>query len=332
MRLSGRFRLMFAGLLTACVVLIAAGSSSDAQGGPSWPPPGRRYLVALAMETTEDPRRVAQARDLEQALAAYPFIHFVHTDAQGRRSRHLMNIDSLAAQGVDVLVVTPDDTDMLARTLANVNRRGVPMVLLDRGLSGNPFGVVVRVDEDSLANNAAKRLVERLGGKGRVLVLRDSASPLTRGRRTETFVKTLKAHAGMDIAADLRTNGHPASGGEAVADALGRQVRFDAIYAEGPGLASGALRALIIAGIDPATVPVVAIGLDDDAREAIDAGRQDAAFAYPSLGEAAAAAVLDILRGRAVPPEVMVPAPLVVRQESDPEDSEDAEEDPEPGR
>jgi len=82
-------------------------------------------------------------------------------------------------------------------------------------------------------------------------------------------------------------------------------------------MAAGARLALMGAGIDPKSIPLVGIDYIPEAREAIRAGEQYASFTYPTCGDVGADIALRILRGEAVPRQIEVPSQMVTQDNVD---------------
>jgi len=282
-----------------------------------WLVPGgaeeRHYLVGFAQDTLANDWRVAQVEEMAAALAAHPEVEFVYTDAGGETAQQIMDIEDLVARGVDVLVTSPRDAHALAPVVAMARARGIPVVLLTRRISGDTQSLFIGPDDRAIARRAADYLAERLGERGRVLILQGVPTATTAQQRTEGFLQAIAAHPGIQVVALKTANYLRADAIRAVEETLAEGLEFDAIYAQSDSMASGARLALRRAGIDPANLVIVGIDYITEAREAIRHGEQEASFTYPTCGREGARYVLDLLHGRDVPREVTVESQLVTR-------------------
>ena len=257
----------------------------------------RKYVVAFAQDTMANDWRAAQVRDLKDALAKHPDVEFVFTDANGDTARQVQDIEELAARGVDVLITSPRDAELMREPIARVYRQGIPVILLSRRVNGEEFTHFVTADNRAIARQAARYLAKRLKGKGSILVLQHIPTTTPGQLRTEGFLDEIAKYPGIKVAAIKRADSQRALAIQKVEEALAEGLKFDAIYAQSDSMAMGALLALKNAGLDPKKIPITGIDYISEAREAIRNGELDASFTYPTFGKEGAAAAVTLLRG-----------------------------------
>lgn len=284
-----------------------------AEGGA----PAPRWVVAFAQDTMSNDWRRAQTEGLIRAFRRYPEVRFVYTDAGGRSAQQVQDIEDLVAKGVDLLITSPRDAELMAPVIDRVRAKGIPVVLLSRRTTSEAHTTFIHADNRDIARRAAERLAKRLGGKGRILMLQHIPSTTPAIERTEGFLEALRKYPGMRVVAIKRADSLRDKAILAVEEALREGVAFDAIYAQSDSMAAGARAAMRWAGIDPSRVPTVGIDYIAEAREAIRAGEEDASFVYPTFAEEGAAAAMRILKGEPVPREIVVQSQLVTRDNVD---------------
>ena len=130
-------------------------------------------------------------------------------------------------------------------------------------------------------------------------------------------MEAIKRYPDIEIAAIRRADSLRGMAIQVVDQALAEGLKFDAIYAQSDSMAAGARIALEKAGIDPGSIPTVGIDYINEAREAIQQGKQAASFTYPTFGKAGAEAAIKILSGKPVPKEVVVESMQVTRDNVD---------------
>lgn len=301
-------KLNFLALLVVLGFSVAAGPAAA-------DPAKRKYVVAFAQDTMANDWRAAQVRDLKNALARQADIEFVFTDANGDTARQVQDIENLVAQGVDVLITSPRDAELMREPIARVQRKGIPVILLSRRVSGEEFTHFITADNRAIARQAARYLAKRLNGKGNILVLQHIPTTTPGQLRTEGFNDELKHHPGLKVVAVKRADSLRALAIQRVEEALAEKISFDAIYAQSDSMALGAILALRKAGLDPKKIPITGIDYIGEAREAIRAGDLDASFTYPTFGKEGAAAAIKLLHGgRLEKKEVTVDSVAVTRE------------------
>lgn len=275
----------------------------------------KKWVVAFAQDTMANDWRAAQVRDLQNALHRHPNIEFIFSDAGGDTARQVQDIERFAAQGVDVLITSPRDADLMREPIARVHRRGIPVVLLSRRVNGEEFTHFVTADNREIARQAAQYLARRLKGKGRILILQHIPSTTPGQLRTEGFLDEIARHPGIQVAAIKRADSQRALAILKTEEALAEKLGFDAIYAQSDSMALGAILALKKAGMDPRTIPITGIDYISEARAAIRAGELDASFTYPTFGREGAEAAITLLSGgQPASREVTVRSITVTRQ------------------
>lgn len=278
----------------------------------------RKAVVAFAQDTMANDWRSAQVRDLREALATRPEIEFLFSDAGGDTARQVQDIENFAARGVDVLITSPRDAELMREPIARVHRRGIPVILLSRRVNGEEFTHFVTADNRAIARNAAQHLARRLKGRGRILILQHIPTTTPGQLRTEGFLDELKNHPGLQVAAIKRADSQRALAILKVEEALAEKLPFDAIYAQSDSMALGAIMALKKNGIDPKTLPITGIDFISDARAAILAGELDASFTYPTFGREGAEAALTLIGGgKLASRERIVPSIAVTRENAE---------------
>jgi ribose transport system substrate-binding protein len=294
-------------LLIYIVLLLCFPSLSAAD---EWPG-DRKFKIGFAQDHMANDWRAAQVRDMQQALAAYPFIEFVFTDANGKTAQQVSDIENLVAQKVDLLITSPRDANVMDPVISRVHKSGIPVVLLSRRTVGDDYTTFIGASNRDIANKAARFFVDRLNGKGRILMLQHIPTTTPAIDRTEGFLEVTKNHPGIEIVAIRRADSLRHLAIQAVEQALAEGLQFDGIYAQSDSMAAGARIALKQAGIDPASILITGIDYISEAREAIRSKEQSASFTYPTFGRQGAEIAIRILRGEQVPKEVMVESEMV---------------------
>lgn len=267
----------------------------------------RSYVVGFAQDNMSNDWRAAQVNEMKQALANYPHIRFIHTDAHGSSARQIFDMERLADQGADVIVTSPRDVRAMTPAVAAIHRRGIPVVLLTRRILSENFTTFIGADDRQIAAEAAREMAKRLGGKGRIVMLRGVPTATTAMARREGFLEALKAFPQLKVVAEPVANYNRVDAIRAMEKLLAEGVAFDAIYAHSDSMAAGARIALKRANVDVKKLVIIGIDYINEAREAIRAGEQSVSFTYPTAGRQGAEAVVKILQGKKLAKEQSVP-------------------------
>lgn len=306
--LSGAGRAL--GSLPRCLqtLLLLVGMVLPAVAGAEPP-----FTVGFAQDTLQNDWRIQQVEQFRAAMETIDDLEVVVEvrDARGSAVRQARDMMDLAERGVDVLVTSPRDGELKGPVVAEIEAAGIPVVLLTRRVTGNPETAFVGMDDRQIGQQAAAFIIERLGGRGRVLMLEGVPGATTTQGRTEGFLDRLRQAEGVEVVYRAKANFLRGDALRATETALREGVEFDAIYAQSDSMATGARLALMEAGHDPANWLIVGIDFISEASEAIRASQQTASFTYPTAAAEGAELVERLLRGQSVPRETWLSSDLV---------------------
>lgn len=266
-----------------------------------------QIVIGFSQGTMNHPLRVAMIeRNREYLQKVHPEVKFIATDGQNSSSKQVSDVESLVAQHVDVLLVSPLTSDALTPTLADAMEAGIPVVTVDRQVN-TPVTAHIGAQNKPIGEMAAKFLNDRLHGKGAVLEIQGTAGASATNERHSGFVDGLKG-TGIKIVASQNADYLRENALKIVEDQLQRFApgQLQAIYAHNDEMALGAIQALESAG---RLNDVVVVGADgqNSAFEAIKKGRLGATFIYPFAAPEAAEAAYKIAKGETVPKEIVLP-------------------------
>lgn len=196
-------------------------------------------------------------------------------DSQNDPSKELGNVEDLLVKGVDVLLINPTDSDAVVSSVRAANRSKIPVVTLDRAANGGK--VVSHVASDNVLGGevAGNYIVEKLGGKGKVVELEGIPGTTAARDRGEGFNKTIVGK--LDVVAKQAADFDRTKGLTVMENILQAQPEINAVFAHNDEMALGALKAIESSG----RKNVIVVGFDatDDAVAAVKDGKLSATVA-----------------------------------------------------
>jgi len=129
------------------------------------------------------------------------------TNANGDAQQQFNDAVNLLGQGVNVLILTPIDSNGITPAVQQANSKGGPVFTLDRGSSGGKITSFVETDNVSAGKEAAKwigdQMTKRYGSpKGNVVDLQGLIGTTAAKSREEGFQTGLKSLPGLKIVAN----------------------------------------------------------------------------------------------------------------------------------
>ncbi|WP_405690666.1 ABC transporter substrate-binding protein [Streptomyces sp. NBC_00057] len=240
---------------------------------------------------------------------------FTVLDAQGKDDKQISDIQELAGQGCDVLIVSPNTTATLTPAVEQACGK-VPVIVFDRGVETdcavtfiNPIGGY------GYGTVAADFLVEKVKPKGKILALRISPGVDVLETRWSA-AKVALDKSGLDVVDVKFTDGDPAKTKAIVTDAITRNGDIDGVWMDSGATSVAAVEAFEDAGKD---VPPIT---GEDQQDFLQVWKEKKLTAiapsYPTFQwRTPVIAALKILKGEQIPKEWKLPQPTVTQDTLD---------------
>lgn len=115
------------------------------------------------------------------------------------RDSQVSEVEGFISRGVSGIALAPLDEAALVGPVDDAMGKKIPVVIFDSGLKGENFVSFVATDNFKGGQLGGERLVEAVGGKGRVVLLRYAEGHDSTTKREEGFLAAVKAHPTVEI-------------------------------------------------------------------------------------------------------------------------------------
>src|SRR3954447_19862457 len=202
MRVSRRLSLS----LLAGISMLVAAPAAFAAG--ELPPLKKKdhYKVGFAQTESNNPWRIAQTESMK-AEAAKRGDQLVYTDAAGSAAKQVADVNSMIAQGVDLIFLAPREEKPLVPAVMAAKKAGIPVVLLDRNVdqslakAGRDYVTFIGSDFVEEGKRAAEALTKAVNGNAKIIQLEGTTGSSPANDRRKGFETYIKAHPGMKVVA-----------------------------------------------------------------------------------------------------------------------------------
>lgn len=275
------------------------------------------FLIGFAQDTLANDWRLAQANELKKTLGKFPNIKLIITDANGHTAKQISDIEDLVSRKVDLLITSPKDALALTPVISSVYKKGIPVILLDRGITTSDYTTLIGADNRLIAQHAAEYLVKSHPKGGRILMLKGVPNATPTIHRTDKFVNVINKRKKFKIVAQKTANYLRGDAIKAVEEVIDSKINFDIVYAQSDSMATGARMALALAGKDLNKISIVGIDYIKEAQTAIRAGQQLASFTYPTGGKEGGELAVKILHGEKVKKRIIIKSQIITKNNVD---------------
>ena len=179
------------------------------------------------------------------------------TDANDNPTKQVADIQDLVQRGVDILIVRPA-TESVDAAVVRASKAGIPVVLGDRRVPTDNFVSFVNADDWAMGRNMAQWIVEKLGGKGNVVLLSGIAGASPAELRAKAAMEVFKSYPGIKVLDRQFTDWSPAKGKTVMAALIQKYGKdINGIWSDSGLQASGAIEAYVAAGFKDGEIPPV---------------------------------------------------------------------------
>jgi ribose transport system substrate-binding protein len=307
----------------------STGSAPAASGGKADAKKASDIVIGYAGPTLTNAFFVGLEKGVKDGAKSNGF-QLKETNANGDAAQQFNDATNLLNQGVDVLVLTPIDSNGITPIVQQANQKNVPVFTLDRGASGGKITCFVETDNKKAGEEAATWIADQLKtryGKpqGNVVDLVGLVGTTAAADRETGFQTGLKANPGLKLVAKQEGGFDQEKSLNAMSNILQANSQIDAVFGANDDNTVGALRAIDSANrFQPpgSKSHILIIGLDGTAQalQAIRDGKQDATISQNpiKMAERSMGYIKDlVVDGKPVPAHDFWPSQLITKDNID---------------
>ena len=258
--------------------------------------------VGVSFGTLQEERWDAERQRMMEIDEEDDTMELVYTDADTDANLQNDQIENMLSQGIDVLVIGPQDSEAAAASAEAAKEMGVPVVSYCRVVNSDKIDVVVSYDYVTIGEKNMEMALEAVPSGNYVLVNGHDADSVPHDENTgyHNVIDEKVASGDITIVFDQYIENWSADGAmDAVENVLTQYDNdIQAIICNNDGMAGGAVQALIgqeLAG----EVYVAGMDAELSACQRIAEGTQSATVitGYDDLANAVIKAALELARG-----------------------------------
>ncbi|WP_244426068.1 substrate-binding domain-containing protein [Mesorhizobium amorphae] len=267
-----------------------------------------KIKIGFSQGTMNHPWRVAMVEgNKKYAAEHYPDVDLIVTDGNNDASKQVADVESLIAQGIKVLMISPLTEQALTPVVKEAMDAGIKVVTLDRKVN-TPVTVHVGGENLPLGVGAGEFLAKKLNGKGNIIELQGTAGASATIDRNNGFAEAIAKHPDMKVVASQNCDYTRDKAVKFMEDMVQRfgPGQIQAVYAHNDEMALGAIQVLEAAG-RLNEVAVVGIDGQETAFEAVKQGKLAATFVYPFVAPEGIETAYKVAKGEEVPETITLP-------------------------
>jgi len=239
-----------------------------------------RYKVGFSQMESNNPWRIAETKSFVDTAETCNW-DLITTDAAGSAAKQVADVDSMIAQGIDVLFLPPREEKPLIPAVKKARAAGIPTFLVDRSVDenvakpGKDFVAFLGSDFIEQGRRAAEWTIQNFeGDKGVIVQLEGTTGSSPANDRMKGFNDAIAEDDRFEIVASQTGDFARDLGRQVMETLLQAHPDVNIVYAHNDEMAIGAIQALELAGRKPGEdVTIVSIDGTRDALQAIIDGK-----------------------------------------------------------
>lgn len=267
--------------------------------------------VGVSWSATSFPYGATSSKQIPELAAQwFPGMNVTVTDGQNDAATQSGQIDEMVAQGIDVLIISPRDSDALVGAVDRATAAGVKVIAADRAVNTD-VNSYIGSDNVEAGVVSGENIAAVLGDGGQLVELAGSlgaAPTIARGDGLRTGLEG----SGVDIVDSQTADYDQAKGLTVMQDLLQKYPSgsIDGVYTHNDQMAFGAMQAIKEAGRE-SEIQVFSIDGEDKALEYIQAGEMQSTVGYPLVTKESVIAAAKLCSGEEIAPRIVLDSTLI---------------------
>ncbi len=275
-----------------------------------------KYLIGVSQANLIEPWRILMNEEIKDEAVKHKDLRLIFTDAVQSSNKQIKDVEELLAQGIDLLIISPNDSAALTPIVAEAYKK-IPVIVLDRAVEGYDYTLYIGPDNVLIGRDAGKLVAELLQKQGgNVIEIQGlSGSPPVRDR-SEGFREVVGSTGHINILDTIIADWQRDKAEDKLAELIPRYPRIDVIFAQNDYMALGAYRAtrklgrkdVKVVGIDGFAGPTGGLKL-------VEEGILEGTFTCPTGGREAVQYAIAILNHeRGIPKKIILRSNKMTRE------------------
>lgn len=276
---------------------------------------GIKYLIGVSQPDLLDPWLIAMNDEIKQEAAKYPDIKIIFNDAAQDSGKQEQDLENMVNQGIDLLIVTPNDSKALSDTIGKIYDQGIPVIVMGYPIDTDSYTLLIYSDNKKIGREAGRFIAGLLREKGgNILEIQGEPNSMVSMERKAGFREEIKKYPGIKIGYAVVGYWQRDKTEVRVSEILKQGSKVDLVFAYNDEMAIGAWRVAFQQKLTPKIVGIGGLPPKFNGLAAVSNGSLDATFLYPTGGKEAIVNALKILNGEQVPKKIELQTSLITKE------------------
>lgn len=236
-----------------------------------------KLVFGLSISTQVNPFYVAMANGVKDEAKKLGIQAFV-LNAEDKLEKQISDVEDLIQKKIHILLINATQ-DGAASVIEKAAKAGIPVITLQRGISSSAVTSHIGTDNVVIGRLGAQWIVDKLGGKGNVVVLEGIPGAASSEDRKKGAAEVFPKYPGIKVVAQQTGEYDRAKALHVMENILQAQPKIDAVYCFNDEMAMGAVAA--VKSGKRAEMMITGMDANKDAVEAVKKGELAMTIALP---------------------------------------------------
>ena len=309
------------GILATLLALAGCQPKTDTAAGGAGnvgaAPDGKKLRIGVSIPAADHGWTAGVVWWAKEAEKMYPNVEWTIATADSP-AKQTSDIETMMVKGVDALVILATESAPITPIAKEAHDRGIFIVNVDRGFLEPVADIFVEGDNKAFGRKSAEYMVQKLGGKGKIVILEGIPSTVNTDR-VEAAMEVFKANPGIEIVGQGSGMWNRSKAMEVMQTLLLKAPKIDAVWASDDDMALGVEQAITEAGRKDEMWILGGAGMKDVVKRVMDGDKLfPANITYPpsmiAMGMQLAVASLSVGKEKAMqftPRHILIDVELI---------------------
>ncbi|MHB9833404.1 substrate-binding domain-containing protein [Paraburkholderia terrae] len=216
------------------------------------------YVIGFSNAGLGDSWRVVMQHSLMKAASEHPDLikQLLITNGNMDDAKQAADIQDLISRGVDLLIVSANTQKALDPVVTRAMKQGIPVVMVDRRISSDNFVSFVTGSDAMMGRVWAQWIVEKLHGKGNIIMLAGQAGSSVSADREAAAHEVFSQYPGIKVLDTVYSDWSPVKAKQQMQAMIAKYGHtINAVWCAHGLPVAGSIEAFLAAGFKPGEIP-----------------------------------------------------------------------------
>ncbi len=260
-----------------------------------------KIKIGFSQSIDNDIWRKSMDHAMEVEASLHPEVSLTIYNANRKAKNQIRDIESMIKQNVDVILISPYESDSIVPVIEKAKAKGIPVIIVDRKVNTSNYTAYLGADNIEVGRLAGRHIVSSTNGRANVIEIVGDPKTSPGLERSVGFKQIVKQYPGIKVLSVYSDDyGHPKTDYAQLLDSL---PNIDYVYSFNDLIAYNAWKTAKSKGKEKNTKFIGVDGLNGPfgGIQLVKEGVLESTILYPTGGSEAIKLALKILNNEIVP-------------------------------